>query len=97
MAVAFSVTFMAGLENDYWLVVRINHQSIMKFSCETLSERAAFRNTKVFKGPQLSTLEILDLQTHFKPTETFQYTHFLSCHPFKSKKGFIKGEVLRLL
>lgn len=69
----------------------------MKFSCETLSEHAAFRSTKVFKGPQLSTLEILDLQTHFKPTETFQYTHFLSCHPFKSKKGFIKGEVLRLL
>lgn len=69
----------------------------MKFSCETLPERALFGNTKVFKGPQLSTLEILDLQTHFKPTETFQYTHFLSCHPFKSKKGFIKGDVLRLL
>ena len=35
--------------------------------------------------------------THFKPTETFQYTHFSSCHPFNTKKGFIKGEALRLL
>ena len=55
------------------------------------------QNTEVFKGPRLSTLKILDSQTHFKPTETFQYTHFSSCHPFNTKKGFIKGEALRLL
>ena len=24
---------------------------------------------------------ILDIRTHFKPTETFQYTHFSSCNP----------------
>ena len=40
---------------------------------------------------------ILDVRTHFKPTETFQYTHFGSCHPQGVKKGFIKGEALRLL
>ena len=33
----------------------------------------------------------------FKPTETFQYTHFKSCHPPGVKKGFVKGEALRLL
>ena len=32
-----------------------------------------------------------------KPTESFQYTHFSSCHPFSTEKGFIKGEALRLL
>ena len=37
------------------------------------------------------------MRTHFKPTETFQYTHFSSCHPQGVKKGFIKGEALRLL
>ena len=30
-------------------------------------------------------------------TETFQYTHFKFCHPPGVKKGFIKGEGLRLL
>ena len=40
---------------------------------------------------------ILDSQTHFKPTETFQYTHFSSCHPLKTKKGFTKGEAQSLL
>ena len=37
------------------------------------------------------------MRTHFKPTETFQYTHYSSCHPPGVKKGFIKGEALRLL
>ena len=37
------------------------------------------------------------MQTHYKPTETFQYTNFYSCHPPGVKKGFIKGEALRLL
>ena len=37
------------------------------------------------------------MRTHFKPTETFQYTHFTSSHPPGVKQGFIKGEALRLL
>ena len=37
------------------------------------------------------------MRTHFKPTEPFQYTHFTSCHPPAVRKGFIKGEALRLL
>ena len=69
----------------------------IKFTCEMSSERAVFLDTEVFKGPRLSSLGILDSQTHFKPTETFQYTHFSFCHPFNTKKGFIKGEALRLL
>ena len=40
---------------------------------------------------------ILDVRTHFKPTESFQYTEFSSCHPPGVWKGFIKGEALRLL
>ena len=40
---------------------------------------------------------MLDIRTHYKATETFQYTHFSSCHPPGVKRGFIKGEALRLL
>ena len=40
---------------------------------------------------------ILDIITQYKPTETFQYTHFNSCHPPGVKNGFIKGESIRLL
>ena len=37
------------------------------------------------------------MQTHYKRTEIFQYTNFYSCHPPGVKKGFIRGETLRLL
>ena len=37
------------------------------------------------------------MRSDFKPTETFQYTHYSSCHPPGVSKGFIKGEALRLL
>ena len=37
------------------------------------------------------------MRAHFKPTETFQYTFFTTCHPPGAKKGFVKGEALRLL
>ena len=36
-------------------------------------------------------------KTHFNKTETFQYTHFTSCHPPSVKKGFVKGEAFRIL
>ena len=69
----------------------------IKFTCEMSSEQAVFLDTEVFKGPRLSSLGILDSQIHFKPTETFQYTHFSTCDRFNTKKGFIKREALRLL
>ena len=37
------------------------------------------------------------IQTNYKPTETFQYTHYISSRPLGVKRGFIKGEALRLL
>ena len=56
-----------------------------------------FLDTVVFKGERFTKDSILDIKTHYKPTETFQYTHFTSCHPPGVKKGFIKGEAMRLL
>jgi len=48
--------------------------------------------------PQKTVLLVVILNlTHFKPTETFQYTHFSSSHPPGVKKGFVKGEAFRLL
>ena len=69
----------------------------IKFTCEKSSTDTIFLDTKVYKGPRFPTTNILDVQTYFMPTETFQYTHFLSCHPLSVKKGFIKGEALCLL
>ena len=77
--------------NDFVIFANSFHPTI-KFTCEMSSERIVFLDTEVFKGPRFAEGKILDVETHFKPTETFQYTHFSSCHPFSVKKGFIKGK-----
>ena len=38
---------------------------------------------------------VISEKSVYKPTETFQYTHYSSCHPPGVKKGFIKGEAIR--
>ena len=72
------------------------HPSI-KFTAEISENEINFLDTVVFKGERFKNESILDIKTHYKPTETFQYTHFNSCHPPGVKNGFIKGEAMRLL
>ena len=65
-----------------------SHHPTIKFTWKMSPAHAVVLDTEIFKGPCLSTLKILFSQTHFKPTETFQYTQFSSCHLFNTKKGF---------
>ena len=72
----------------------------IKFTAEISDKEINFLDTTLFKGERFNKQAILDIRTHFqhfKPTETFQYTYFSSCHPPGVRKGFIKGEALRLL
>ena len=69
----------------------------IKFTAEISQIETTFLDTTVYKGERFEKERILDVRTHFKSTETFQYTNFNSCHPPGVKKGFVKGEALRLL
>ena len=40
---------------------------------------------------------VLHLRNHFKPTEIFQFTFYVTCHPAGAKKGFAKRKESRLL
>jgi len=74
----------------------LHHPSI-KFTAEISDSETVFRDKMVYKGTRFRDQTILDVKTHFKPTETFQYTHFTSCHLPSVKNGFVKGEALRIL
>ena len=74
-----------------------NYHPTIKFTSEVSDTETTFLDTKVYEGERFAKESTLDIKTHFKATETFQYTHFSSCHPPGVKKGFIKGEALRLL
>ena len=73
------------------------HHPTIKFTAEISDTETVFLDTMVYKGTRFKYQTILDVKTHFKPTETFQYTHFTSCHPPSVKNGFVKGEALRIL
>ena len=68
-----------------------NHHPTIKFTAEISDKETAFLDTYIYKGERFKRDATLDVRTHFKPTETFQHTHFGSCHPQGVKKGFIKG------
>ena len=74
-----------------------NHHTTIKFTAQISEEKVTLLDTIVHKGKRFNSSSILNVRTHFKPTEIFQYTHFMSCHPLGVKKSFIKGEALRLL
>jgi len=54
------------------------HQTI-KFTAEISENEITFLDAVVIKGDRLVEKTILDIKTHYKPTETFQYIHFSSC------------------
>ena len=64
----------------------------MKFTVEISEKEITFLDTNVYKGQRFYKESLLDVRTHCKPTETFQYTNFYSCHPPGVRKGFIKGK-----
>ena len=53
----------------------------IKFTAEISETEITFLDTVVYKGERFQNEAILDVKTHYKPTETFQYTHYSSCHP----------------
>ena len=82
--------------NQFVLEANTHHPTI-KFTAEISEKEIPFLDTTVFKGERFYEDVILDIRTHFKPTETFQYTHVNSWHAPSVKKGFSKGKAFRLL
>ena len=52
-----------------------SYHPTIKFTAETSDKEITFLDTCVYKGERLRKESILEVRTHFKPTETFQYTH----------------------
>ena len=84
-------------EIEEFIVLANSHHRTIKFTAEIPDKEINFLDTTVFKGERFNKQAILDIRTHFKPTETFQYTHFSSFLPPGARKGFFKREALGLL
>ena len=49
------------------------HNPTIKFTPEVSEMDSKFLDTSISKGERLKKGSVLDMRTHFKPTETFQY------------------------
>ena len=67
------------------------------FTWTISTESVEFLDIRIYKGSRFRETGILDVQTHFKPTNTFQYLHFSSSHPKGVFKGLVKGEAIQFL
>jgi len=93
----FSLWDIDKQEIDLFLEQANSFHPTIKFTAEISEKEIAFLDAVVYKGERFQKDAILDIKTHYKPTETFQYTHYTSCHPPGVKRGFIKGEAIKLL
>ena len=62
-----------------------------------LGDQYTFLDTVVLKEERFRNEPILDIKTHYKPSESCQCTHFNSCQQPRVKNGFIKGEAMRII
>ena len=74
-----------------------NHHPFIKFTYECSRKEITFLDLKIFKGERFSQENILDIKTHFKPTNTFQYLERTSCHSRHVFLGLIRGQVIRYI
>jgi len=93
----FSLWNINKEEINTFIELANSYHPTIKFTAEISDTEITFLDTCVYKGKRFKKESILDMRMHFKPTETFQYTHFTSCHPPGIRKGFIKGKALKLL
>ena len=74
-----------------------NFHPTIKFTWDISTTKIVYLDLEIFKGDLFSSTGKLDITTHFKTTNTFQYLHFKSCHPKSTFKGIIKGETIRFI
>ena len=85
-------------EIELFIVQENSYHPTIEFTAEVSQLETTFSDTTIYiKGKRFEKESILDVRTHYKPTETFQYTNYNGCHPVGVKEGFVKGEALRLL
>ena len=84
-------------ELDSFLDRLNNAHPTLRFTWSISDSRVEFLDLNIFKGPRFNNTNCLDLSTHFKKTNTFQYLHYSSSHPRSIFRGLVKGEAIRFL
>ena len=72
----FSLGDVNRKDIDLFIVEANTFHPTIKFTAEISEKEITFLDTVVYKGERLLKEANLDVKTHYKPTETFQYTEY---------------------
>ena len=61
----------------------------LRFTWNISDKHIEFLDLNIFKGGRFNSTHHLDISTHFKSTNTFQYLHFSSSYPRSVFKGLL--------
>ena len=81
-------------EIEHFIERANSYHPTVKVTAEVSQLETTFLDITVYKEERFEKESILDVRTHYKPTETFQYTNYNSCHPAGVKKASLKGKLL---
>ena len=81
-------------ETEHFIEQANFYHPTIKFTTEVSQSETTFLDTTDYKGERFEKESILEVRTHYKPTETFQYTNYNSCHPAGVKKTSLKEKLL---
>ena len=86
-----------GEENEIinFFEIANNIHPLLKFTYEIAETCITYLDTEVYKGKRFEEMKILDIKSHIKKTETFQYLPTSSAHPKHTFKNIIIGETIR--
>lgn len=82
---------------DSFLSALNDFHDTIKFTYSCSTTEATFLDLHLYKGDRFLAEGVLDVEPHFKKTNSFQYVHFSSSHPRAVFKAVVKGEMIRLL
>ena len=68
-----------------------NHHPTIKFTAEISDKETTFLDTYIYKGERFKRDAILDVRTHFKPTEHFSIPILVPVTRKELKKASLKG------
>ena len=81
----FSLWYTNREEINNFIEHANNYHPTIKFTADISDKEIIFLDTCIYKGARFEKESILGTRTFFKPTETFQYTHF-NLSPTRSQK-----------
>ena len=81
-------------EIEHFIEQANSYHPTIRFTAEVSQLETTFLDTTVYKGERFEKEPILDVRTHYKPTETLQYTTTTVATQQALKKASLKKKLL---